>query len=133
MRIPRTAVAVVAALAALLTPTTAEAHTHVPASAPQRHAPGDTVTLPVRDALAAVVVQDEDRTGYSRDLFRHWIDADRDTCNTRAEVLIEEAVTAPEQGPNCTLSGGSWYSLYDDTAFTQARALDIDHLVPLAD
>ncbi|MGW0578012.1 hypothetical protein ACWD25_19040 [Streptomyces sp. NPDC002920] len=47
--------------------------------------------------------------------------------------MIEEAVTAPEQGPNCTLSGGSWYSLYDDTAFTQARALDIDHLVPLAD
>ncbi|MGW2051999.1 HNH endonuclease family protein [Streptomyces sp. NPDC001858] len=124
----RTAVAA----AALLAPTTAEAHTPVPAFAPQRYAPGDTVTLPVRDALAALTVQDEDRTGYSRALFRHWIDADRDGCSTRAEVLIEEAVTAPEQGPDCTLNGGAWFSPYDDTAFTQARALDIDHLVPLA-
>ncbi|MFI1031259.1 HNH endonuclease family protein [Streptomyces sp. NPDC020951] len=114
----------VAAAAALLTPTTAEAHTQVPASAPQRHAPGDTITLPV---------QDESRTGYSRALFRHWIDADRDGCSTRAEVLLEEAVTAPEQGPTCTLNGDAWHSPYDDTAFTQARALDIDHPVPLAE
>ncbi|MGW0875307.1 HNH endonuclease family protein [Streptomyces sp. NPDC002740] len=52
---------------------------------------------------------------------------------TRNEVLLEEAVIAPERGANCTLSGGTWYSRYDDTAFTQARALDIDHLVPLAE
>ncbi|MFE2046607.1 HNH endonuclease family protein [Streptomyces sp. NPDC059477] len=31
------------------------------------------------------------------------------------------------------MSGGSWYSPYDDTVFDQARALDIDHLVPLAE
>ncbi|WP_374005151.1 GmrSD restriction endonuclease domain-containing protein [Streptomyces ipomoeae] len=37
------------------------------------------------------------------------------------------------QGTNCALSGGSWHSPYDDTTFTQARALDIDHLVPLAE
>ncbi|WP_405968830.1 HNH endonuclease family protein [Streptomyces sp. NBC_00015] len=91
------------------------------------------MTLPVRDALAALTVQDEDRTGYERTKFRHWIDADRDGCSTRNEVLLEEALTAPEQGANCTLSGGTWYSRYDDTAFTQARALDIDHLVPLAE
>nr|WP_107056083.1 HNH endonuclease family protein [Streptomyces griseus] len=96
-------------------------------------APGDTIALPVRDALAALAVQDEDRTGYERTKFRHWVDTDRDGCNTRSEVLIEEAVTAPEQGANCALVGGSWYSPYDDTYFTQARALDIDHLVPLAE
>ncbi|MEV5921954.1 HNH endonuclease family protein [Streptomyces pseudogriseolus] len=96
-------------------------------------APGDTIVLPVRDALAALAVQDEDRTGYERTKFRHWVDADRDGCSTRSEVLIEEAVTAPEQGANCALTGGSWYSPYDDTYFTQARALDIDHLVPLAE
>jgi hypothetical protein len=35
---------------------------------------------------------------------------------------------------NCRLTGGSWYSPYDDAYFTAARALDIDidHLVPLA-
>ncbi|MGW0710523.1 HNH endonuclease family protein [Streptomyces sp. NPDC002643] len=96
-------------------------------------APGDTVVLPARDALLALPVQDEDRTGYERTKFRHWTDADRDGCNTRNEVLLEEAVTAPAQGSNCALTGGSWYSPYDDTSFTQARALDIDHLVPLAE
>ncbi|WP_408997273.1 hypothetical protein [Streptomyces europaeiscabiei] len=61
----------------------------------------------MRDALTPLAVQDEDRTGYERTKFRHWIDADRDGCSTRNEVLLEEAVTAPEQGPNCQLSGGS--------------------------
>ncbi|MEV6594586.1 HNH endonuclease family protein [Streptomyces acidicola] len=124
MRLPRAlgaTVAVVSTLAVLLTPTAAHA------------APGDTVTLPVRDALTALAVQNEDRTGYERTKYRHWIDADRDGCNTRAEVLLEEALIAPEQGTNCRLTGGSWYSPYDDTSFTQARALDIDHLVPLAE
>ncbi|WP_406490671.1 HNH endonuclease family protein [Streptomyces sp. NBC_01604] len=104
----------------------------IPASA---HAadPGDTIALPVRDALAALPIQEESRAGYSRDKYRHWIDADRDGCSTRNEVLLEEAVTAPEQGANCTLAGGSWYSPYDDATFTQARALAIDHLVPLAE
>jgi hypothetical protein len=115
------AAAVFSALAVLLAPTTAHA------------APGDTITLPVRDALTALTVQAEDRTGYERTKFRHWIDADRDGCSTRNEVLIEEAVTAPEQGANCRLTGGSWHSPYDDTYFTQTRALDIDHLVPLAE
>jgi hypothetical protein len=95
--------------------------------------PGDTVVLPVRAALTALAVRDEDRTGYERTKFRHWIDADRDGCSTRAEVLLEEAVTAPEQDANCALSGGSWYSPYDDTYFAQARSLDIDHMVPLAE
>ncbi|MDX2557256.1 HNH endonuclease family protein [Streptomyces stelliscabiei] len=122
---PRTAglAAAFSALTLLLTPTTV-------AYAAE---PGDRVVLPVRDALAALAVKDEDRTGYERTKFRHWIDADRDGCSTRGEVLVEEAVTAPAQGPNCRLSGGTWYSPYDDTHVDQARALDIDHLVPLAE
>ncbi|MFI9833775.1 HNH endonuclease family protein [Streptomyces sp. NPDC051913] len=129
MRLARTAAAAAAvcALTAPLTPSTAHAVGGAHA------APGDTIAAPVREALAALPVQDEDRTGYERTKFRHWIDADRDGCTTRAEVLLDEAVTAPEQGPNCALTGGSWYSPYDDTYFTAARALDIDHLVPLAE
>lgn len=124
MRLPHAvgaAAAVVSTLAVLLTPGAAHA------------APGDTIALPVRDALTALAVQAEDRTGYERTKFRHWTDADRDGCSTRLEVLIEEAITAPEQGANCALTGGSWYSPYDDAYFAQARALDIDHLVPLAE
>ncbi|WP_328786025.1 HNH endonuclease family protein (plasmid) [Streptomyces canus] len=118
----RTAAALSALAALLLIPGTAHAAD-----------PGDTIALPVRDALAALPVQDEDRTGYERTKFRHWIDADRDGCSTRAEVLLAEAVTAPEQSAGCQLTGGSWYSPYDDAYFTAARALDIDHLVPLAE
>ncbi|MEH0416116.1 hypothetical protein [Streptomyces sp. B21-083] len=107
-----------------------------PCSPPALHTPqppGDTVALPVRHALHALTVQTENRTGYERSKFRHWADADRDSCNTRQEVFLEEAVTAPAQDANCALTGGSWYSPYDDTYFTQASALDIDHLVPLAE
>ncbi|WP_205576198.1 HNH endonuclease family protein [Streptomyces europaeiscabiei] len=104
-----------------------------PATAVHAAEPGDRVVLPARDALTALTVQDENRTGYERTKFRHWIDADRDSCSTRSEVLIEEAVTAPEQGVNCALSGGTWYSAYDAITFNQARALDIEHLVPLAE
>ncbi|WP_329265063.1 DUF1524 domain-containing protein [Streptomyces sp. NBC_01478] len=115
-------------LAVLLAPTTARA-----AEAERVAAPGDTVALPVRDALAALPVQTENRTGYERTKFRHWTDADHDGCNTRQEVLKTEAVLAPQQGSNCTLTGGQWYSPYDDKYFSDARALDIDHLVPLAE
>ena len=127
MRSPttRTAAAALSVLAVLLTPTTATAHT--------ASSPGDRIALPVRDALAALPVQTESRTGYERTKFRHWTDADRDGCSTRNEVLLDEAVTAPEQDANCRLTGGSWYSPYDDTYFTAARALDIDHMVPLAE
>ncbi|MER8072984.1 HNH endonuclease family protein [Streptomyces sp. NPDC094034] len=124
MRFARTiqAAVAVAAFGALLIPSQAVAA-----------APGDVVTMPVRDVLAALPVQEEDRDGYERSKFRHWIDADRDGCNTRAEVLKEEAFRPPQQGPKCALSGGEWYSPYDDVYFTEAKALDIDHLVPLAE
>ncbi|KOV94603.1 hypothetical protein ADL02_09770 [Streptomyces sp. NRRL WC-3723] len=83
--------------------------------------------------MSGLPVADEDRTGYRRDAFKHWIDADKDGCNTRAEVLKAEAVVAPEQGARCTLSQGRWYSPYDDRYITGPRGLDIDHRVPLAE
>ncbi|MGW1589277.1 HNH endonuclease family protein [Streptomyces sp. NPDC002386] len=126
MRFARTA-AVASAFAALLAPTTAHA-----VDAAER-APGQTITAPVRDALAQLPIRDEDRTGYDRTKFRHWTDADRDGCNTRAEVLKTEAVVAPEQSARCLLTGGEWYSPYDDQYIQGPRGLDIDHLVPLAE
>lgn len=75
----------------------------------------------------------EDRTGYEHTKFKHWVDADRDGCTTRAEVLKAEAVIAPEQGECCKLTGGEWYSPCDDRYIAGPGGLDIDHLVPLAE
>ena len=88
---------------------------------------------PLRTAVASLTVAAEDRTGYSRSLFPHWIDADDDGCNTRGEVLIAEATTAPAIGSGCRLSGGAWYSYYDDASYTATASLDIDHMVALAE
>ncbi|GLX06800.1 HNH endonuclease family protein [Microbispora sp. NBRC 16548] len=100
------------------------------ASAPDRHHRSGPLLW---DAIASLPLSGEDRTGYKRSSFKHWIDADHDGCSTRAEVLIAEAVTPPQVGPGCTLTGGQWYSYYDDTTVDQASSLDVDHLVPLAE
>jgi hypothetical protein len=92
-----------------------------------------TVSKPLRTLIADLPVAAEIRTGYSRSLFNHWIDADGDGCNTRYEVLIAEAVTAPTVGSGCTLTGGRWYSYYDGLYWTAPADLDIDHFVPLAE
>jgi subtilisin-like proprotein convertase family protein len=92
-----------------------------------------TVSLPLRTMISNLTVATEVRTGYDRDLFNHWIDADGDGCNTRYEVLIAEAVTAPTVGSSCTLTGGRWYSYYDGLYWTLPADLDIDHFVPLAE
>ncbi|WP_225995124.1 HNH endonuclease family protein [Streptomyces arboris] len=99
-------------------------------------APGGTpeeAGLPLVEAIGSIPVAEEKRTGYERDSFRHWVDEDGDSCTTRAEVLLAEAVTAPEQGARCSLSGGSWLSYYDEVEVTDAKKLDIDHMVPLAE
>ena len=71
--------------------------------------------------------------GYSRTLFKHWIDADKDGCNTRYEVLIAEAIVKPKVGAGCYLTGGKWKSSYEGKVFTNPTGLDIDHMVPLAE
>ena len=83
--------------------------------------------------LALLSTVAENRTGYSRDLFVHWIDADGDGCDTRREVLIDESLTPVSVGASCSLSGGSWVSLYDGLSFTDPSGMDIDHMVPLAE
>lgn len=40
---------------------------------------------------------------------------------------------APEQGPKCKLTGGRWYSAYDDQYIDGPSGLDVDHRVPFAE
>ncbi|MFE9468834.1 HNH endonuclease family protein [Streptomyces virginiae] len=125
----RSAVAAAAALALTLP---AAAHAAEPAAPAGAAVPQ---VMPIGVAVSALPIATEDRTGYQRSSFRHWNTGANpsDGCNTRMEVLIAEAVQAPEVGPGCTLTGGLWWSYYDEREVTPAGALDIDHMVPLAE
>ncbi|MFE5122959.1 HNH endonuclease family protein [Streptomyces sp. NPDC056669] len=101
--------------------------------APASAAPSETVTTTLREAIDALPVAVEDRTGYQRTAFKHWVDADADGCNTRQEVLIAEVIEPPAVSGRCTVSGGIWHSYYDNVDVQGARGLDIDHMVPLAE
>lgn len=83
--------------------------------------------------FSSLLVATEISAGYSRSFFRHWIDADQNGCNARFEVLIAEAVTAPNITSGCRLVGGSWRSLFDNKIINDASLLDVDHFVPLAE
>lgn len=93
----------------------------------------ESYSAPLATAIGDLPVAAEVRTGYDRTLFRHWVDADGDGCSTRNEVLISEADDPVTVGASCALSGGRWYSYYDGVSQTSASALDIDHMVPLAE
>lgn len=81
--------------------------------------------------LETLLVAAEDGSGYSRSSFKHWIDEDRDGCDTRREVLIAESLRPVRVGSRCSISGGQWYSVYDGRATTNASSFDIDHVVAL--
>ena len=120
-------------LLAILTAATAMAGGLLVAVLTAGPAQAATVSLPLRTMIANLPVATEVRTGYDRDLFNLWIDADGDGCNTRYEVLIAEATTTPTVGSGCSLSGGVWYSYYDGATWTDPSDIDIDHMVPLAE
>ncbi|MCX4682713.1 HNH endonuclease family protein [Kitasatospora purpeofusca] len=134
----RTAIARTTALAAsaLLAVTTLTAAGPAAAAAPAGAAhrtPGQVLTIRLHDAIDALPVADETRDGYERTKFRHWTNADKNGCNTRKEVILAEAVDAPDVGPGCAITGGAWFSPYDDLAVVDSGALDVDHMVPLAE
>jgi hypothetical protein len=111
-----------AAAALAVTPLTAPAPAHA------------AETLPLAEAVERLPLALEDRTGYDRDLFKHWnAGQHRDGCDTRKEVLIHEAVDKPTVGPRCRLTGGRWWSYYDAAVQSNVTDLDIDHMVPLAE
>jgi hypothetical protein len=69
-------------------------------------------------------------TGYSRDLFPHWI-TQSGTCNTR-EVVLKRDGTNVRTDSSCAAISGSWFSPYDGATWTAASDVDIDHVVPLS-
>jgi len=72
--------------------------------------------------------------GYDRARFGTWIDADGDGCETRAEVLLRQSRVPPQVDPfGCAVVAGEWLSGYDGRTTEDPAALDIDHVVALAE
>ena len=72
--------------------------------------------------------------GYDRATWKHWVDADGDCQDTRAEVLIAESLEPVTftSSANCTVLGGRWYDPYTGAFFSVAGDLDVDHFIPLS-
>jgi hypothetical protein len=120
-------------------------HAHATHSAtPHPYAASDA-----RAALQRLVVQPRPRgtEGYVRDAFgSSWIDTDHNGCNQRDDVLLRDAVphtTRVQQQGACDhdVLAGTWHDPYTGRTLTftdlkdlhQAEAIQIDHVVPLAE
>ncbi|MFC4505949.1 MULTISPECIES: hypothetical protein [Streptomyces] len=102
------------------------------AATPKEAAPLAGTDVPLFQTLAWIEEAPEGpRAGYSREQFKHWnkgLNA-TDGCDTRREVILAEALEAPEIGLRCALTGGRWWSEYDQVWITSASSLDVDHML----
>ena len=112
-----------------------------PTPVPPTNAPAPTVPATDTNALdgshrgflAQLPVGQRTQHGtYNRDTWTHWVDADGDCENARAEVLIVESHQAVSyRSKGCTVDAGLWVGPWGGETFTQAGSIDIDHHVPL--
>lgn len=96
--------------------------------------PAQAATTTGRKLLGMLTVSAEAGSStYDRTYFRHWVDADGDCQNARAEVLVAETKAAVTftTSSRCTVATGRWYSYYDGLTWTAASDVDIDHMVAL--
>ncbi|KAF1963242.1 secreted protein-like protein [Byssothecium circinans] len=97
----------------------------------RRAPPNIPSTASAKTLLAGLTVAAQGpQTGYSRDLFPHWITISG-TCNTRETVLQRDGTNVVTSSA-CASTSGSWYSPYDGATWTAASDVDIDHVVPLS-
>lgn len=130
------------------TPTETPAETALPGAVVS--APGPAAVDRARRRLTTLAEVDRQPTGlapYERDAFGDdWADTDGNGCNQRDDVLLRDAVAgtvriAPQGACDHDVLAGTWIDPYTgaDMVFTdlkdlgQAQAIQIDHVVPLAE
>ena len=109
------------------------AATPTPTAASMAMATATPVIVGIQVPQLTIAEVPADLPAYSRDDWKHWVDADKDCQNTRAEVLVEESTAAPafKTDRQCQVTGGEWHDPFTNQTFTDPGDLDIDHLVPL--
>ncbi|WP_183095279.1 HNH endonuclease family protein [Nocardioides stalactiti] len=127
--------------------------TNDPTNDPAAPAPTDASTEadpPAKPAQLLADLRVTDRRqpdDYDRDAFgSDWVDTDGNGCNQRDDVLLRDAVdgttTVAEQGAcDHDVLAGTWIDPYTGTTLVfddlkdlgQAQAIQIDHVVPLAE
>jgi hypothetical protein len=71
---------------------------------------------------------------YNRDDWPHWVDNDKNGCNTRDDTLKEESLLPVRVGEDgCRVISGLWYGVYTGKVFVDPRKLDLDHVVSLSE
>lgn len=70
-------------------------------------------------------------SGYSRDRFHIWASQGHG-CDTR-DVVLKRQGHDVKATSECKIYNGSWTSPYNGKTYTDPQALQIDHVVPLAD
>jgi hypothetical protein len=92
--------------------------------------PADTPAGVPSELLGQLTVAVED-TGahYDRAAWGDWIGQGK-SCDTRAIVLQHQG-SEVQSGASCKIASGKWTSAYDGVVVTNARDLDIDHIVPV--
>ena len=123
--------------------------TAAPTPTPSPPASPSAVPADAALALAGLTVTDRPRPprDYRRDAFgTPWADLDGNGCNQRDDVLLRDAVpgtTRVQQQGSCDhdVLAGTWHDPYPGRTLTftdlkdlhQAQAIQIDHVVPLAE
>jgi hypothetical protein len=131
---PATSAAPAPTVAATAPPATSAASSALPSPAPSTATPAVPSGLPGGVVPLVVAVASHEDT-YDRSRFGSgWVDADHDCQDTRAEVLVTEsrAPVSFTTTADCTVAAGDWIDPWSGAENMSARALDIDHTVPLA-
>ena len=89
------------------------------------------LTYPGHALTTAPQIAQDKESGYDRSFFKHWIDENKNGCDTRAEVLISEAVVKPKVDKKCKITGGKWLSAYDGKSILTPGSLWCAHTRPL--
>lgn len=71
------------------------------------------------------------KTGYSRALFPHWSDLDKNGCNTRDDILMRDSIDRTTLRNGC-VSQVVVNDPYSGQAISKRGELDIDHVVALS-